>query len=135
MPAIFLYEHVVREDEIDPQGHVNNVAYFAWMQNAAIAHSTAQGWSPEGYRQQNWAWVVRSHFIEYRRPAFAGDRITLKTWVADMNRFTSLRKYEMYRNESLIARAETNWAFVHTPTARLLAIPVEVAQAFELTPQ
>ncbi len=44
MPAIYEHPHTVGSDEIDPQGHANNVAYVQWLQSAAVAHSAAQGW-------------------------------------------------------------------------------------------
>lgn len=132
MPAIHLHSHVVLPEEIDPQGHANNIRYFDWLQTAAVAHSTVQGWSGAAYQDRDWAWVVRTHRIEYRRPAFAGDEITIRTWVSDMRKYTSLRKYEVLRNDVLLARAETNWAFVDSRTATLLAIPEEVSSAFEL---
>ena len=44
MPAIYCHSHVVRDDEIDGLGHVNNLHYLKWMQDAAVAHSAAQGW-------------------------------------------------------------------------------------------
>lgn len=134
MPRLFEHHVTVTDAETDPQGHVNNIAYLSWMQSAAIGHSAARGWSPEEYRIRGWAWVVRTHFIEYRRPAWPNDSVTVRTWVADMKKFTSLRKYEILRGEQLLARAETNWAFVETATGRLLSIPEEVATAFEIVP-
>lgn len=132
MPALFIHPHTVLAEEIDPQGHANNIAYLHWMQAAAVAHSTAQGWSGEAYRERGWAWVVRSHFIKYRQPARLGDALEIRTCVANMQRFTSLRKFEIVGPQGILATAETNWAFVETATERLLPIPAEVAQAFEL---
>ena len=134
MPAIYLHSHTVRDDEIDGQGHANNVVYVRWMQEAAVAHSSAQGWTPERYQSAGTGWVARSHFIEYRAPAFAGDEILVRTWVADMQRVSSRRQFEILRadDEALLARAETNWAFVRFTDHRLLRIPPEVAEAFEL---
>lgn len=132
MPVVFELPHKVTPDEIDPMGHVNNVAYVVWMQTAAVAHSKEQGWSGGAYQNNGWAWVARSHRIEYRRPAFLDDEIIIRTWVADMRKFTSLRKYEMFRGRDLLARAETNWAFVDAVNQKLLVIPDEVASAFEL---
>lgn len=134
MPIYFEHVHEVRLDEMDALGHANNVAYFAWMQEAAIEHSRVQGWSTEAYQEQGWAWMVRTHQIEYRRPALAGEMIRIRTWVADMTRFTSRRKFEMYRDSALIARAETNWAFVDLKQGRLLPIPEAVSSAFEIAP-
>lgn len=137
MPAIYLHELQVPATDIDGQGHANNIAYFRWMQTAAVAHSDAQGWDTARYRASGWSWVVRSHSIEYRRPLFADDVVCIRTWVQDLKKYTSLRKYEILLAESnkLVARAETNWAFVELAAGRLIAIPEEVSSAFEIPHQ
>jgi len=55
------------------------VAYLRWMQDIAVEHSAAQGWPVRRYLETGTTWVVRSHFIEYLRPAFAGDSIAVHT--------------------------------------------------------
>jgi len=45
MHRIYEYRHLVTAEEIDGLGHVNNVIYLKWLQDAAVAHSTANGWS------------------------------------------------------------------------------------------
>ena len=42
-------------------------------------------------------WVVREHRIEYLLPAFSGEEIEIKTWVENVRRVRSLRKYEFVR--------------------------------------
>jgi acyl-CoA thioester hydrolase len=132
MPAIYFHEHTVQHDEIDGQGHANNVVYVKWMQDAALAHSSAQGWTPERYREAGIGWVARSHFIEYLRPALAGDAIVVRTWVSGFERVRSTRRYEMIRagGETVLARAETTWAFLRLDDGRPIRIPAEVAEAF-----
>lgn len=134
MPAIFEYPHTVRDDEIDAQGHANNVCYVAWMQDAALAHSTAQGWPVEAYQRLGMGWVVRSHAIEYHQSARAAERITVKTWVATFKRVTSLRQYEILRasDGALLATAATKWAFINYATGQPQRVPSEVASAFEI---
>jgi acyl-CoA thioester hydrolase len=83
MPTIYEFFHTVTADEIDGLGHVNNLEYLKWMQAAAIDHSTAQGWPPERYVEAGAGWVVRTHTIEYLRPAFVGQEIVVRTWVAN----------------------------------------------------
>ena len=136
MPAVLEYSHQVVEDEIDGQGHVNNLEYLKWMQSAAIAHSTAQGWPSERYLELEAGWVVRTHTIEYLQPAFAGEEIVVLTWVSDFKKITSLRKYKIVRpaDDAVLAVAETNWVFLgmkhHVPRR----IPKELIESFEVVP-
>jgi len=136
MPALFEFHHRVVPEEIDGVGHVNNIEYLRWLQNAAVAHSAAQGWPTEAYYQLGQGWVVRSHFIEYLQPAFVGDEIIVRTWIADMKRVTSMRRYELLRpaDGKQLAVARTNWAFVNFTTHQPCRVPTEVMSAFELIP-
>lgn len=136
MPAVFEHQLIVRQSDIDPQGHVNNVVFVEWMQSAAIAHSTAQGWPPERYLEIGAGWVARRHTIDYLKPAFLGDRIVVMTWVSGFRRVSSTRRYEIFRmaddQRELIATAETNWAFVGLASAKPQRVPPEVGGAFEI---
>jgi acyl-CoA thioester hydrolase len=139
MPAVFQFSHAVTDDELDAViNHVNNLAYLKWMQSAAVAHSAAQGWPADRYRELGAGWVVRTHQIEYLQPAFAGDAIVIRTWVADLKMVTSLRRYKIVRQASdkvtTLAVASTDWAFIHFATHQLKRIPPEVAEAFEIVP-
>jgi acyl-CoA thioester hydrolase len=137
MPAIFEHLITVTADQIDRLGHVNNLVYLAWMQAAALAHSSAQGWPVERYEQQQLAWVVRSHQIKYLRPALLEDRVLVRTWVEGMKRASSVRRYKIVRavDGELLASASTEWAFVDLASSTLKRIPPEVWQAFELVPE
>jgi acyl-CoA thioester hydrolase len=134
MPAVYEHPHTVRPEEIDEQGHVGNVHYVNWMQAAALAHSSAQGWTPQRYQEAGASWVVRSHTIEYLQPAYEGERIVVRTWVADLKKVTSLRKYRIVRpaDGAVLARAETNWAFISRDSGGPRRIPPELAQSFQL---
>lgn len=134
MPAIFEYRHTVIADEIDALGHVNNLAYLAWMQSAALEHSAVQGWPPEKYQQFGLGWVVRSHEITYERPAFLGDEVVVRTWVAGFRRASSVRRYDILRSNDgkRLAAAATNWAFVNYANGLPARVPAEIIGAFEL---
>lgn len=137
MPAIFEHSHNVLPDEADPViGHVNNLAYLKWMQSAALAHSAAQGWPTERYQELGAGWVVRTHEIEYLQPAFPNETIVVRTWVANLKKVTSLRRYRIVRaaadKEVLLARAATDWAFIHFASHQPRRIPPEVSSAFEI---
>jgi YbgC/YbaW family acyl-CoA thioester hydrolase len=133
MTQPYVYELEVPASAIDDNSHVNNVEYLRWMQDAATAHSDAAGCT-EATRAAGATWVVRSHHVEYLRPAFAGERIEVRTWVADFRRAFSLRKYEVVRQGDgvVLARGETNWAFVDAASGRPRSIPEQVQVLFSV---
>jgi acyl-CoA thioester hydrolase len=136
MPAIYHHHHRVHGDEIDELDHANNAAYVNWMQDAAIAHSAAQGWPSRRYWDASCAWVARSHKIEYLQPAHEGDELIVRTWVADMQRVSSLRRYEIIRSSdsTVVARAETRWAFIDLKSRKPTRIPSHVQADFVIVP-
>jgi len=137
MPAVFEFPLRVTATDLDGLiRHVNNLVYLKWMQSAAVAHSAAQGWPAERYQELGAGWVVRSHQIDYLQAAFDGDEIIVRTWVASLNKVTSLRRFKIVRvsaeKETLLAVAATDWAFIHFATHQPKRIPPEVANAFEV---
>lgn len=134
MPAIYHWKHTVRSDEIDEQGHVSNIEYVRWMQSAAIAHSAEQGWPPDRYVDAGAAWVVRTHFVEYLAPAFEGDDIEVITWVSNFRKVLSLRRYRIIRaaDRAVLAKAETDWAYLGRKHGVPRRIPAELIADFEL---
>ncbi len=121
---------VVTDDAIDELGHASNVAYIRWVQDVAKAHSEHVGWTHDAYRQAGVVFVVRRHEIDYLRPVFAGDTLSMVTWIATWSAATSVRRTELVRGDEVVARAETTWALVSTETGRPCRIPVALKQAF-----
>ena len=134
---IFSQRFAVPASAIDVQGHVSNLAYVGWMQDVAIAHSTEMGWSMRRYLELGAGWVVRSHFIEYLRPAFAAEQITAHTWVPRFDQRSTPRRYLFVRDgdRAVLAQAETIWVFVDLATGRRRSIPAELLEAFDPVPE
>lgn len=134
MPAIHYHRHQVRDDEIDAQGHVNNLRYLQWAVDAAVAHSALQGWDSKRYQAGGGSWVVRSHEIHYHAPCFAGQQVVVATWVAGFRRLRSLRKYRILRadDRQRLAEAQTWWAYVAIPSMAPRRVPDELRDAFEI---
>lgn len=128
---VYCEEFEVPPDAIDRNGHVNNVAFVRWMQDVATRHFASGGGVPL-MEAAGAMWVARAHRIEYRAPAFAGDRIQARTWIADFGRARSLRRYEFRRvcDGALLVRAETDWVFVRADNGRPCAIPEALKAAF-----
>ncbi len=133
MPISLPYSKIftIPQSAIDENGHVNNVTYVQWMQDIAVEHYASIG----GIQAQgpDATWVVRSHSIEYFLPAFLGEEIEIKTWVANIQRVRSKRMYEFIRkvDEKVLVKGETDWVFVNIQAGRPLEIPREVVDVFK----
>lgn len=132
MPRVLVERFKITPDSIDMNGHVNNQDYVGWMQDIATAHSHEQGWTVARYLETKTTWVIRSHFIEYVRPAFDGEDIIVATWVAGMDAQTSPRKYRFLRarDGKTLVEAETLWVYCDATNGRPLPITEEIRAAF-----
>lgn len=134
-PGVFEHRFVVPDTALDPNGHVNNVEYVRWMQDVAILHSVSVG-GIDAAQVAGGTWVTRSHRIEYLSPAFAGDEIIARTWVSDLRRVRSTRRYRFTRTKDgrTIAKGETVWVFVDALTGRPRTVPPELVALFPVLP-
>ncbi|NLX18197.1 MAG: acyl-CoA thioesterase [Desulfobulbus sp.] len=132
MAQIGRLDVVVEPSVIDVNGHVNNVQYVQWMQDAALAHSTQLGWPHERYTALGRTWIVRSHTIEYYHSAYAGDKLSILTWVSSLEKVRSLRKYKFFRPEDgcLLAAAATLFIFCDLHTGKPVSIPQEIQAVY-----
>jgi acyl-CoA thioester hydrolase len=135
MIRVYRHEIQVPPSAIDENGHVNNVQYVQWMQDAAVQHSNAAGCT-QVTLDLGATWVIRSHKVEYLRPAFQGDHLVVLTWVSNFRKVRSLRKYRFFRvsDKSVLANGETDWVLVDAQSGRPMAIPDNLASVFELVP-
>lgn len=129
---IFTYSFTIPESVIDENGHVNNVAFVQWMQEAAIHHGEALD-----YKQpENTGWFVREHRVEYLLPAFLGEELEVHAWLSEIKRVRLHRRYEFIRKSDgkVIVKGETDWVYVDAITGRPIAIPAEVGELFPVLP-
>jgi acyl-CoA thioester hydrolase len=107
----------VAEADIDRQGHVNNVAFVRYVQDAAAAHWNAI--APAEVRAAL-TWVVRRHEIEYLRPGSPGDELLVRTWVGAPSGATWDRFTEVLRagEERPLVTARTVWVLLDAATGR-----------------
>lgn len=114
-----VYHHPIQivPDDIDQQGHVNNVTFVRYVQDTATAHWMTA--APDEVRTTV-GWVVRRHEIEYLKPAFLGDELVARTWVGEPSAATWERFTEITRiaDGGLLVKARTVWVLVDATSGR-----------------
>lgn len=127
----FALDITILPADIDELGHVNNVVYVRWIQDAAVAHWRVLTTSEQ---QAAWAWVVVRHEVEYRRPARLGDALVAETWVGEATRRTFERHTEILRaaDRKVLVRARTLWCPIDPVSGRPKDVSAEMRQRFSV---
>ncbi len=115
--------------DTDCGGVVHNLAYLRMIEECR----TLLGWKL-GMRHINtdpdpvFAMVVR-HEIDYIRPAFMGDAILVKGWVASLEKASFWCDFEMRRESDnvLLVKAHQRLALVRSSTKKPTRVPAEWA--------
>lgn len=120
---------VAESADIDELGHVNNIVYLRWVQEAAVAHWRALA---PAEAQAAVAWVVLRHEIDYSRAAMLGDELVARTWVGTAEGMSFERHTEIVRRRDarVLARARTVWCPVDLASGRPRRVGEDVRQLF-----
>jgi acyl-CoA thioester hydrolase len=128
---IFVVPLEVLPGHIDDNGHVNNVVYVGWLQDAGTAHWNARF---DAETRRRWSWVAVRHEIDYFRP-LPPDAVGVKarTWVGDpqgprFNRYVRIEDAE----GRLCAQGVSEWVLVDAVTMRPHRIPADMLPKFEI---
>ena len=114
----------IRKKDIDGLGHVNNVVYVRWIQEAAESHwdRLTKGVPPDGV-----VWVVLRHEIDYRLPVRPYDRVHALTWVGETGGVRSVRHVRILNSdERVVAEARTTWCLVDAATGQPRRITADI---------
>ena len=124
----FLNSLTVKPEHLDEQHHVNNVVYVQWIQDVALAH-----WFHIASDEQKakYAWVILRHEIDYKKQAFAGEEITVTTWVGKPTAVTWERFTEIKRGQDLLVKSKTIWYLLDRETTKPKRITAEMIESLQ----
>ena len=123
------YSQKVNINHLDDLQHVNNLTYIEWILQAAEDHWTLG--ADEDLRQK-YVWVVLSHYVEYKRPAFLKDNLSIETWVEGCAA-THCERHTVINNSTtgnLLVSAITKWCPISTKTKKPTRIIPELVEPF-----
>ena len=124
---VFSEKIVVSEEHLDFNNHVNNLVYLQWALDISRRHWLAK---ISDTIDQQFFWMVRSHHVEYKKQAFLGEEIVIKTYVEGYRGPFSDRIVKIYRGEDLLAQVKSNWCLIERDTQKLKRVPEEILQLF-----
>ncbi len=125
----FEKEISIHKDDIDENGHVNNIVYLKWVQEIAIAHWVNA--APKEMQTQL-LWVVSRHEIDYLKSAYLHSKLKAKTWVTEPQGAKSDRHVEIIDSESnqVITKIKTTWYLLDAVSKRPKRIDDAITNVF-----
>ena len=81
----FTSEFKVRPDDIDMFNHVHNSKYFDYVLAARYEQMEEYyGMSMEHVLEQGYGWVVKTAYVDYKRPLGLGDLFLVETGIVEL---------------------------------------------------
>ena len=127
---VFEFPLDVRPEHIDDNGHVNNVVYVGWLQDAGTAHWNARF---DDETRARWSWVATRHEVDYFRPLMPHSvGVVARTWVGDPQGPRFNRSVRIEDGEGRVcAQGVSEWVLVDATTMRPHRIPATMLGTFQ----
>jgi acyl-CoA thioester hydrolase len=123
----------VRFSDVDAYGHVNNVKYFEYFQEARVScMGKLRGRVDQASVP---SMVVAQSDVTYRRPIlFRPEPYDIYTWIVRQGRTSMVMESEIVADEEVLARARFVMVFVDPATERSVPPPADLREVLaELT--
>ena len=132
--AVFEFHTRVAYGDIDEDLSLTLCGAMGMMQEAAIVHSDTIGYSVRQIPQTRLVWMLVQWRIRLMEPAKWNEDVTVRTWPRTMERATSDREFEIIGSDGRqVAIGTSSWVLVNADSGRIIRIPKEVVQAYDLT--
>ncbi len=126
MPA-HSYRIGIEPNDIDFMGHVNNVVYLKWVQDAVVSHW--QKLAPAEAVARH-LWVALKHEITYRKPAFLDDEVIASVVVEKVQGARAFYSTLIKRGEEVLAEVKSSWCCLDAATLKPSRIAADIAARF-----
>jgi acyl-CoA thioester hydrolase len=127
----------VRYADLDAQGHVNNAAYFTYMEQARFEYMAAAGlWQP-GQDFLSVGTIVAEATCAYKRPILLGQAVQVAVRVAQIGNKSGILEYRLTADGEEAATGRTVQVAYDYATGKSIPVPDEWrarVRAFEGNP-
>ncbi len=128
---IFVKEYPVRSYEYGPDEKVTVLSLLNYMQDAAVQHSRARGYSIEQLFELGVTWVLHHlHLIIEKRPLW-NETVVVHTWPYALQGLHAIREFHLTDPAGTsFVRATTEWILIDFQKKRPARIPAGMYTAF-----
>jgi len=117
----------IRWSDMDMLGHVNNVVYFRYMEQARIEWLFSLGSTGSGYQSGQGPVIVNAH-CNFNRPLIYPGDIEVKMWLGDAGRTSIGSYYELTRDGGVCADGAAKIVWIDLATGRPVPLPALILE-------
>ncbi|KLU58592.1 acyl-ACP thioesterase [Peptococcaceae bacterium CEB3] len=134
--AHFATEFTPRFYELNARRQAGPVVLLHYLEEAAVSHSGAAGYSLQELEGRGVGWVLNRWYLMVDRYPVWDEKILVETWPAAFDRFYATREFIVRgRDDTQMARATSRWVYLNVEKKRPLRIPEGFAPAYGLDPE
>lgn len=118
---------------IDFVGHVNNVIYVQWLENARVKLTQAMGLSiADLAKTDDIMPIITETQIQYKKPFFLDNEVHIEVWVSKMRNVSADFKFRFLNEKGEVcSTAQQKVLFIDRPTQRPSRKIVKYRENFE----
>ena len=121
--------------DIDKDLNLSLTGAMRLMQEAAVVHSALSGYSVMDVERTRVVWMLVQWRVRLTGKVCWNTPVEVITWPQTMEKLTSNRCFRILDGEGReIAIGESTWLLANADTGRVMRIPSEVADAYDLIP-
>ncbi len=123
----FSHPVAIEPSDIDHMGHVNNVVYLKWVQDAVVDYwnSVAPPGAVAGH-----LWVALKHEITYLRPTFLQDKVVAEVVAEKVEGARAFFRTVLRRGDEVLSEIQSCWCCLDAATRRPARLAREIAARF-----
>jgi len=125
----------VRPDDIDMFNHVHNSKYFDYVLAARYEQMHQfYGMSMEAFLQQGYGWVVKTAYIDYKRPLTLGDEFLVTTGIVQFNEIGCRVAFDITNKKTnkLCCDGWFDYVMIDIKTGRSAKVTTEMMEKYSI---
>lgn len=133
--SIFETELKVRPDDIDMFNHVHNSKYFDYVLAARYEQMEKFYHMPmEDFLKSGFGWVVRTAYVDFKRPMILGDVAKVRTGILTINEKGCRVQFEIEieRTKKVAADGWFDYVMIDISTGRGAKVSPEMIEAYTI---
>lgn len=128
--GIYTKKYRILFNDIDNNLKITDIALMRYLVEISGEHSEDVGYGLSDQKNTNVVFLLTSWKLEIFKRAELLQEITINTWAESFSHSLSIRNFEIYLNNELIAKASTRWVLVNPSTHSILLLTGKIYNAY-----